>query len=171
MPLLTTLLSWSPIDRTRRNHGLEHATVTLLGQKYPGRSLAGRSTPFGFYIYGEVDTEELTTTALEALRRLRGGEHQLAIHPNCGTNFLTAGAVATGVAFAGFLGARDWRSRLERLPLVTLFVTIALIFAQPLGLTLQRTLTTSGIMGGLKIASVMRAGVGPMAAHFVKTVG
>ena len=36
------------LDRTRRNHGLEHATVTLLSRQDPKLKLAGRSTAAGF---------------------------------------------------------------------------------------------------------------------------
>jgi hypothetical protein len=165
--LLAMPLPW--VDRTRRNHGLEHATITLLSQKYRGLSMAGRSTPFGFYLYGDVSTEALTAAAQEALRRLRAGEHQLALHPNCGTNFLVSGAVAAGIAFLTFLGARTWRDRLERLPFLITFATLGLIASQPLGITIQREVTTSGIMGRLTITRVERFPSGPVTTHFVKT--
>ena len=46
------------IDRIRQNHGLEHATVTILLQKL-GMSvrLAGRSTASGFYLYCNLPTD------------------------------------------------------------------------------------------------------------------
>ena len=50
--------------------------------------------------------------------------------------------------------AFPWRERLERLPLVAVFATVALILAQPLGLTIQRDITTSGDMGALEIVSI-----------------
>ena len=35
----------------------------------PGRPLAGRSTPFGFYLYGDVSDEDLQTAVYDALQR------------------------------------------------------------------------------------------------------
>ena len=93
---LNALLALPVIDRTRRNHGLEHATITLLSQRQRGLSMVGRSTPNGFYLYGDVSTEALAEAAAAALARMRAGEHHLAVHPNCGTNFVTAGLAAAG---------------------------------------------------------------------------
>jgi hypothetical protein len=168
---LAPLLSLPPIDRTRRNHGLEHATITLLSQKVRGLSLVGRSTPGGFYLYGDVTTEAITEAVTEALHRMKNGEHALAVHPNCGTNFVTAGVAAALAAFIGFFGANNWRTRLERLPLVAVFTTLALIFAQPLGLTIQRDFTTSGVMRELEIVGIERRVQGRLITHVVTTRG
>ncbi|MER3469342.1 MAG: hypothetical protein C4314_05250, partial [Thermoflexus sp.] len=65
------LLEWSPVRRIRRNHALEHATVHLLSQRFPGQPMAGRSTPSGFYLYGNVPMEAVVAAAHEALERLR----------------------------------------------------------------------------------------------------
>ena len=74
-------------------------------------------------------------------------------------------------AYLGFFGANDWRARWERLPFVAILTTLALIFAQPLGLALQRDFTTSGDMRGLEIVSVQRRGRGGLVTHFVATRG
>lgn len=168
---LAPMLGLPWVDRTRRNHGLEHATITLLSQKIRGVSMAGQSTPFGFYLYGNVRTEELTAAVQEALRRMKGGEEHLAVHPNCGTNFATAGVLASVAAFAGFIGANSWRDRLERLPLVAVLATVALILAQPLGFAMQRYVTTSGEMRSLQVVEVRLINPGRVPVHFVKTAG
>jgi hypothetical protein len=166
------VLSFPLIDRTRRNHGLEHATITLLSQKFRGVNMMGRSTPNGFYLYGAIPTDALAEAAEIALRRMKAGEHHLAVHPNCGTNFVTAGIAAGLAAYLGFLGASDSRSRFERMPMVVIFTTLALIVAQPLGLILQRDITTSGDMRGLEIAGVARRRPqGGLTVHFVTTRG
>jgi hypothetical protein len=165
------LLALEPVDRTRRNHGLEHATLTLLAHKFSGLSLVGRSTPNGFYLYGHISTEAVNEAAHEALQRMRNGEVNLAVHPNCGTNFVTAGTAAGLAAYLGFLGANSWRSRWSRLPIVALFCTVALIFAQPLGLMLQQHVTTSGEVRDMEIVSVERRGRGNLVTHFVTTRG
>ena len=159
------------IDRTRRNHGLEHATITILSQHVRGVSLVGRSTWNGFHLYGNVSTEELSDAAHEALRRMKAGEVGLAVHPNCGTNFVTAGLAAGLAAYIGFLGANSGGARRDRLPIVVALATGALILAQPLGLQLQRHVTTSGDMRDMQIARIDRRQRGSVPAHFVTTVG
>lgn len=164
-----TLLALPPVDRTRRNHGLEHATMTLLSQKARGVSIVGRSTPSGFYLYGSTSTDAVTEAVTEAMRRMKGGEAGLAIHPNCGTNFVTAGAAAGLAAWFGFIGANNWRTRWGRLPLVALLCTVALILAQPLGFALQQHVTTSGDLRDLQIVSITRQQNGRVVTHFVET--
>ena len=165
------LLDIPAVDRTRRNHGLEHATITVLSQRHRGLSLVGRSTPFGFHLYGDVTTEQLASAADEALRRMKAGETSLAVHPNCGTNFVTAGLAAGVAAYIGFLGANSATARRDRLPLVTLLATAALMFAQPVGLEVQRRLTTSGEMREMQITRVEKRANGRIPAHFVGTAG
>ncbi len=169
--LRQTVLNLGPIDRTRRNHGLEHATITILSQRWRGVSLVGRSTPNGFHLYGAVTTEALSDAAEEALRRMKGGEVSLAVHPNCGTNFVTAGVAAALAAYVGFLGANSAGARRDRMPFVILLATGALIFAQPLGLEFQRQVTTSGEMRGMQIDRIERRDQGAVVHHFVATVG
>lgn len=167
---LNPLLEVPFVDRTRRNHGLEHATITILSQRVRGTSLVGRSTPNGFHLYANVTTEELSAAAHEALSRMKAGEVGLAVHPNCGTNFVTAGIAAGLAAYIGFMGANSGSARRERLPLVAAMATVALIFAQPVGMEIQRYITTSGEMRGLEIARIDRRS-GRVPAHFVTTVG
>jgi hypothetical protein len=157
------------VDRTRRNHGLEHATLTVLTEKNRHLRLVGRSTPAGFHIYGDVSTDALTEAANEALQRMQGGEANLAVHPNCGTNFVVAGFAAACAAYLGFVGADHWRERWGRLPLVAVLTTMAIIAAQPVALVVQRDITTSGTPGKLRIARIERRENGPYTMHFVAT--
>ena len=148
-PLLDTTI----VRRTRRNHALEHATIHMLNrQRF---RLSGRSWDSGFVIYGDVPTERVEAALQEALRRMRKGESQWAIHPNCGTNLVTTGLLTTLVAAFGFTGA-DRRAAWERFPLVAVFMIGALLFSQPLGLDIQRHITTNGDLGDLDVVSVTR---------------
>src|SRR5512134_2196327 len=114
---IETVINYPAVSRVRRNHGLEHATLHILSQRLPPRPLAGHSDTRGFWILGDVSTEEVQTAVEEAVRRLQAGEHNLAVHPNCGTNFVTSGVLASLAAFVAMFGAgRSFRSRLERLP-------------------------------------------------------
>jgi hypothetical protein len=159
-------------SRIRRNHGLEHATIHVLSEALPGRRLIGRSDFGGFWLLGEVGTEELAEAVQAALARLRAGEHNLAVHPNCGTNYVTYGAAAGLGAFAALAGAGpERRDKLERLPLAALLATLGLILAQPLAFRVQQRVTTSGYPGGLRIESVVRSDLGGRTAHRIKTRG
>ncbi len=162
---MTNLLDYPLILSTRRNHGLEHATIHVLTALKPGRPLAGRSTPFGFYLYGDVSDEEVRAAVYDALHRLEGGERQLAIHPGCGTNYLTSGAAASLGALT-VLSLGDRKARWSRWPDVLVAATMALIIAQPLGPKLQQHVTTSGDMGDLEIVSIRRL---DRNAHYVET--
>ncbi len=163
-------LELAPISKVRRNHGLEHATINLLNKAHPNRAYAGHSDINGFWIIGNIDTEELTLTIKDALARMNGGQHNLAIHPNCGTNAATTGVIAGGLAWLAMLGSgNNWKKRLDRLPWVIALVTGAVILAAPLGPKVQEKVTTCGVPGGLHIAQVVRYERGKIIAHRVIT--
>lgn len=166
------LLNVPLLSRIRRNHGLEHATLHVLARRYPRQSLGGYSSPGGFWIVGNLPTEAVQAAVNEALERLRAGERHLAVHPFCGTNFATTGALA-GLAGAGaMLGVgRRLRDKLERLPVAMALATLALIIAQPLALTIQARLTTSGEPGNLEVIRITRQQQGNLVIHRVETRG
>src|SRR5512145_2167377 len=109
-----SVLNLPLVRRTRRNHGLEHATIHVLSSRFHGLSMAGRSTPNGFYIFGNVSTEEVRSAVDEGLQRMRNGEPHLAVHPGCGTNYLTSGVFAGLATFATVAFSK--RNRWEQLP-------------------------------------------------------
>ena len=139
--------------RVRRNHGLEHATVHILSRSH--HRLSGRSSESGFVLLGAVPTEEVESAVQEALQRMKAGERGLAVHPNCGTNLVTAGYLATLVGFFGFAG-RGWRSGWQRFPSVMTLMMAVVVLSPPLGISLQRHFTTEGDLGDLQVVSVSR---------------
>ncbi len=166
------ILEFPPISRIRRNHGLEHATLHALADVLPNARLAGYSDFGGFWILGEVPTETLSNAVEEALSRLRAGESNLAIHPNCGTNFATAGLLAGLAGAISMLGSgRKLRDKLSRLPLTAVLATLALAVAQPVGLTVQEQVTTSGVPRTLEVVSITRNKRRNMTVHRVQTRG
>lgn len=169
MNALEPLLEQPVIKRLRRNHALEHATIHVLSRRFRGVTLVGRSDARGFVLYGEVPTVAVAEAADEALKRMRAGEHHLAVHPNCGTNFVTMGVLGGLAATAALVGARGLRAKFGRLPTVFLATTAALILAQPLGLSLQQHVTTLSDPGGLEIAGVTRLARGALTVHRVDT--
>ena len=99
------------INRIRRNHGLEHATIHVLSEGHKRFSAQGNSDHRGFHlnIYGDVTEEEVAAAVAEAHRRLRAGERHLAVHPNCGTVLVTTAMLATLAAQAVFT-FEQWRA-------------------------------------------------------------
>lgn len=167
-----TILGVPAVSSIRRNHGLEHATLHILSQRYPGLSLAGHSNSTGFWLLGDVPTEAVRSAVHEALQRMRAGEHNLAVHANCGTNFVTAGTVAgLAGALAMFGVGQRVKDKLERLPLAASLATIGLILAQPLGLLVQERITTSGHPGDLEVVEIKASRRGRIKAHRVTTRG
>jgi predicted alpha/beta hydrolase len=171
MTQLSTQIARIPIaERIRKNHGLEHASIHVLTERGVQRPLAGRSDPNGFYIYGDVSTDQLQAAVENALQRMKAGEHHLAVHPNCGTMFVTSGAMSALVAFLAMLGTgASWRKKLERAVLLVSLLTVTLIFSQPVGYAVQREITTTGIMDTLQVVSITRKVVGGMVTHRVET--
>lgn len=168
--LLQPVLDLPYIRKTRRNHGLEHATIHLLSQRVQGLRIVGRSDSGGFWLWGEVNTEDVEACAAGALSRMRAGEHGLAIHPNCGTNLLTVavlGTAATLIALAG--SERERFGKLNRAPLVATGILFAAIFGQPLGMQVQAHITTLGDPGDLEIVDVKRSIQAGLTAHRVRT--
>jgi hypothetical protein len=160
------------LDRVRRNHGLEHATLHVLSRRLPRTPLAGHSDSGGFWIIGQASLSDVQAAVQEALQRLQSGERELAVHPNCGTNFVTSGVLAGLAASLAMFGAgRKTRDKLERLPLAISLATLTLVSAQPLGLRIQAQYTTSGEPGGLQVVSITARQRGSLQAYRVATRG
>jgi hypothetical protein len=170
--IITDILELPIISHIRRNHGLEHATLHTLANYLPNSMLMGHSDIGGFWIIGDVPPEMLHTAVEEAIVRLRAGERQLAIHPNCGTNYATAGALAGLAGAAAMLGSgKRLQDKLARLPFAAALATMALILSQPLGLLLQARVTTSGDPGSLEVTAITHRKQGRMTIHRVQTRG
>ena len=166
-----TILDIPVFSRIRRNHGLEHATINILSQRFPYRRLAGYSFPGGFFILGDIPTDDLREAVIQALARMNNGERYLAIHEHCGTNYVASGFVAGLLAWLGMAGARGKRDKVERLPLVISLATIGFILSQPLGPKLQQRVTTSGDPQGMSIVDVFPIRLGQFTLHRVVTQG
>ncbi len=156
------------IRRIRQHHAIEHATINILMQRNPRRHLIARSDPGGFQVYGAVEMEELRETVSEALQRLQSGERDLAIHPNCGTNIVTAGVMAglTGVIVAAGQRRRWW----EQIPLALLATTLALLAAQPIGYLAQARVTTLADVREVRLGRIERRVWGTTPVHRVVLV-
>ncbi|MCC6906113.1 MAG: hypothetical protein IT326_09745 [Anaerolineae bacterium] len=168
---LQPVLNIPYVRRVRRNHGLEHATIHLLAARYPGLRIVGRSDARGFILIGDLPTEQVEEQVNRALARMRNGEHQLAIHPNCGTNLVTIALIGAILTFTLMLGSErePFFTRLSRIPLIALGIMGAVIFGQPLGMRLQQHVSTLGNPADLEIRSITRRRHGRLILHRVET--
>jgi hypothetical protein len=149
----------------RENHALEHATIVLLNKQFPEARLSGVSFASGFFVFGDLPTEAILPAASQALARLRGGEPDMAIHERCGTNLAVAGML-TGLS--AMMVAR-MRKPYNSFNNVILASTTALVLARPLGLLVQRYITTRTPGETMQINSVKRSLFLGSPAHFVST--
>ncbi len=167
-----SILDLYPISRIRRNHGLEHATIHILSKNFPAKSFSGISSPFGFTIIGDVTTEDVAEAAIDALKKLRAGQADLAMHPNCGTNYAIAGIMAGLGAWLGTIGAgNSTEKKLERLPVMMTLATAALVLTRSLGPFIQKNVTTTGQPGDLELTKVETSVRGGLRMHRVLTRG
>jgi hypothetical protein len=164
------------ISRIRRNHGLEHATIHILSETHKNFSAQGNSDHRGFHlnIYGDINEEDVMNAVETAFKRMKNGEHQLAVHPNCGTVLLTTATMATLAAQAVFSleQRRQERTKVDSsvlfnaLPSAILAVVVSLIVSRPVGVQLQARYTTEGDLGGMQIHSIRRVSASPVTRLF-----
>src|SRR5262245_7372193 len=140
--MTNSILDLPYVLETRRNHALEHATLHMLAAKYPKQPMAGHSNPTGFFILGNFSAEEVTDAVIEAMSRLRAGEHDLAIHAGCGTNLATTVLLAGALAWFALRGARSTFGRILRLPFAVAFAAFGTVLSRPLGPVIQQRITT-----------------------------
>ena len=138
--------------RIRQNHAIEHATVTVLTGRVPNLRLSARSSSRGFVIFADMDPAVIRRAAEDALRRLQGGEAELAIHPNCGTNL----AVGTSLAMLGSLFALTALRPRVRVASALVSTAAGMAMARPLGQIVQRHVTTLPDVANVRISSVAR---------------
>jgi hypothetical protein len=149
----------------KQNHALEHATIVLLSRKFPEVRLSGISFAAGFFVFGDLPTEAILPAAEEALNLLRTTQPELAVHERCGTNLAVAGML-TGLSAMAIAKLRRPYSTANN---VILASTAALILARPLGLTVQRYVTTQTPNASMRIEKVSPMNVFGSPAHFVST--
>jgi len=157
------------ILETRRNHALEHATIHILAAKYPENHLAGHSNPTGFFVLGNVSTDDLKASVKEAWTRLRAGESRLAIHAGCGTNVAATALLAGSMAWMPLSGSRSIRRRLWLLPFAVGFGVLGYALSQPLGPWLQANVTTEADLGNLQVQDIALVRKNGVAVHRVIT--
>jgi len=149
----------------KQNHALEHATIVLLARRYPEQRFSGISFAAGFFVCADVPGEEILPAAQEALNLLRTTQPELAVHERCGTNLAVAGTL-TGLSALAVAKLRRPYGTINNVILASI---AALILARPLGLLVQRYVTTQTPNPSLRILKVTQMHLLGMTAHFVST--
>jgi len=152
--------------RTRQNHALEHATMTILSGLVPNLSISARSNSRGFIIFGDVDLGQLRRSLDEALRRLQAGEAELAISPNCGTNLVVGVSLLT---LGTLLGMTSNRAQ-TRIASTAVSSVAGLVAARPLGEFVQRHFTTLPDLEGVRVTDIFRRKILGFTVIEVRTV-
>ena len=154
----------SLLNRIRRNHALEHATINLLTRRYPAAQIVGLSGLRGFTLYTSLDAEKVNRMVPQALTSVQHGLTDLAYHENCGTNLVMTAILTTVATLAGFQPRQRMTPRhfLERLPQAILLNVIALLLAGPFSRWVQTHLTTLTDLTDIEIASIDTDGHGSL---------
>ena len=152
--------------RIRQNHAVEHATITILSGYIPELRVSARSSSRGFIIFGDVDLGQLRRALDEALQRLKAGEAELAIHPNCGTNLVVGISLVTMGTLLGLTSSRT-RTRIAS----TAFSSVAgVMAARPLGQFVQKHVTTLPDLQGVRVSKIFRRKILGLTIVEVQTV-
>ena len=154
------------IDKVRRNHALEHATVARLLDRGARSPMGGYSVASGFFIWGRVSRHEVAEAAEEALRLLNAGHKDLAISPYCGTNIMAA-VVIGGLASTIVSGRK--RGFWSNVRGAAAGLIAASLLGRPVGKLLQRRFTTLAEVSDLDVGTVRMLVKGPIGLIWVGT--
>ena len=154
------------LDNTRRNHGLEHATVALLLERGVSAPMGGYSVASGFVIWSTAPPEVVSDAAHEALRLMKAGQSDLAVSPYCGTN-LVVGAVIGGLAAMIASGGKRGFWAGARGAVAALVASAAL--SRPVGNFVQRHFTTLPDVEAVQIGAVRQILKRPVTVVWVRT--
>lgn len=155
------------VNTVRRNHALEHATITLMLAEEGPMRVVGRAGTDGFHVYANVTREKLESFAHRALERLQGGEASLAVSPLCGTNIAVAGILAGTASYLAIGSSR--KGGVDAITRAIMMGMLAVVASQPLGRLVQKNYTTSPDLDGMRIVSVEPVGGGRLGVHKVRT--
>jgi len=138
--------------------------MRMLGNGPRPLRLAGHADWGGFTIYGHVGTEQVIAAATSALHRLQQDQSWLAVHRRCGTNLAT-GALTT--LLLAEISAATLRSRRLRALAGGLAILIGAFLARPLGMIVQKRVTTCPDLANARIDAIHRQTRGKTVSHRV----
>ncbi len=156
----------SALQRIRRNHAIEHATMHMLSRAGVAARLAARSDWRGLTFYGDIDSAALSRAASRGFLALETGHSELAVHPRCGSMVSVSFLLGLLAVWLAQSGLRRGSSPLRSL-LTVAGIASATLLARPLGESAQAHVLTSADMGNARLVSVRPSRRGPLTIHRV----
>ena len=153
------------IKAIRKNHGLEHATVSLLLERGTAAPIGGYSIPRGFVIWAKAPPATVANAARDALQFLKEGHSDLAVSAHCGTNIVVS-ALLGGLA-AYLAGRGRGLGPIVRGAMFGLLV--AKILGPPIGKLVQRNVTVSAEPAGMSVKSIRVLRQSPLSIVWIST--
>ena len=154
------------INKVRRNHAIEHATVAVMAEQGLQGFIAGYATNNGFWLFSKAPKPEVKIATLNALERLYKGENSLSVSKNCGTNIALT-VIMTDLLFQ--LYRRITKSKSPDLGPRILIAAASIAISNPLGLKIQQYFTTLSDVKQVRIVGVDTYKLGKMFLHKVHT--
>lgn len=149
-------------ERVRILHGLEHATIAVLGER--GIAVASGVTYPGVFElelvrgHGATTAEpDIEAAARAAIARVQAGERALVFTPRCGTSLLVGWLlVAVAIAGAGAFALAAHVPHGYAFALTVALVAAARLARDRLGLAAQRAFTVSASFASARVERVSR---------------
>ena len=150
----------------RRNHAIEHATVSILTEQISKSAVVGFAVPSGFIIYSKSGKDEILSAANNGLNLMKSGDSEISISQFCGTNLVVA-ALLTGVSTI-ILGKICGKKSKNILNIANGFVLSALL-SKPIGRIVQKYVTTDSSVQNIQIKNGRSLKIGSFYIHFIST--
>lgn len=150
----TRIAPLSVLYHIRKNHAMEHASIHILTKSHPNIAFAGYSLIKGFWIYGQTELQDIQKAVEMAQARLKNGERQLAVHPNCGTNIAVTGLCTAASSSLALMAESDEDSSFSRFSALTSAGLIGALIGRPLGPAVQKHITTDANVADLSIVGI-----------------
>tara|TARA_B100000686_G_scaffold1981_1_gene2204 strand:- start:207 stop:734 length:528 start_codon:yes stop_codon:yes gene_type:complete len=150
----------------RRNHAIEHATVSILTEQISKSAVIGFAVPSGFIIYSKSSKDEILSAANNGLNLMKTGDSEISISQFCGTNLVVA-ALLTGVStvlLSKILGKKS-----KNILNITNGFLLSALLSKPIGRIVQKYVTTDPNVKHIQIKNSRSLRVGTSYLHFIST--
>lgn len=161
-----TLFATAKARLIRINHGLEHATFNVL-QENDLPMFSGHADEKGFELVGPVSAENVGFAFIEAVRRIKKGEHDLVTTVHCGTRVGIFGLLFLSVPLLLFiLMLKNIITPAQMMGFAVLAFFFGFIAKKRLSLLAQKYVTTSTTFDEASIIEIKKIRPG---AHYIET--
>ena len=150
----------------RRNHAIEHATVSILTEQKIKSAVIGFAIPSGFIIYSKSNKDEILSAANHGLKLMKSGVSEISISQFCGTNLVVA-ALLTGASTI-LLGKILGKKSKNILNITNGFLLSALL-SKPIGRIVQKYVTTDSNVKNIQIKNSASLKIGTFHINFIST--